>query len=138
MVQTLLMAALEAPETTMYSLPLLPKQTQDLVLTTFNQTEARFPAAMCIHHLFEQQAATRPHAPCLASKARTLSYGEVDAKANQVAHYLLRLPGDHSRPVAVLMDRSPELYVAILGVLKSGRAYVPLVGPTSPLQCSLH
>ena len=124
--QTLLMAALDAPETIMHSLPLLPAASRDLVLTGFNKTAQPFPGGLCMHHLFEQQASANPEAPCLASEAGTLSYAEVEAKANQVAHYLISLGGDPSRPVAVLMDRCPELYIAILGVLKSGRAYVPL------------
>ena len=102
----------------MYSLPLLPAAAQEEVLVAFNQTEVPFLAGVCMHHLFEQQAAARPQAPCLASEAGTLSYAEVDARANQVARYLLSLPGDSGRPVAVLMDRCPELYTAILGVLK--------------------
>ena len=124
--QTLLMAALDAPDTCMYSLPLLPEAAREQVLVTFNQTEVPFLAGVCMHHLFEHQAAARPQAPCLASEAGTLSYAEVDARANQVARYLLSLPGDSERPVAVLMDRCSELYIAILGVLKAGRAYVPL------------
>lgn len=124
--QVLLMAALNAPDTGMYDLPLLPEAARDQVLVAFNRTEVPFPEDICVHDLFEQQAAGQPHAPCLTSKAGTLSYAEVDARANQVAHHLLSLPGDASRPVAVLMDKCHELYIAILGVLKSGRPYVPL------------
>ena len=116
--QTLLMAALDAPGTRMYNLPLFSRAAQDQVLVSFNQTEAPFPADTCMHHLFEQQAAAQPAAPCLATEAGTLSYAQVEARANQVAHYLCSLSGDASRPVAVLMERCQELYIAILGVLK--------------------
>lgn len=124
--QILLMAALDAPDTGMYDLPLLPEAARDQVLVAFNRTEVPFPADMCMHQLFEQQAAAQPRAPCILWKAGFLSYAEVDKRANQVANYLLRLPGDPLCPVAVLMDKCPDLYIAILGVLKSGRPYVPL------------
>ncbi len=79
-----------------------------------------------LHHLYEQSCDARPRATALVCGSEQLSYAELDARANQVARYLVRLgvrPGDR---VGLLYDRSISLYVALLGTLKCGAAFVPL------------
>jgi len=97
-----------------------------LVLDTWNQTERSYPADQGIHELFAAQAMRTPEALALVCGSETLSYRELDRRANQMAHYLRELGVGPEVRVGLCLERSPELLVAILGVLKSGGAYVPL------------
>ncbi len=84
----------------------------------------------CLHHLFEAQASQSPTAPAIDSAndegGAILSYGEVEARSNQLAHYLRDRGVVSGSRVGLLLPRSPELYIAILAILKAGGAYVPL------------
>ncbi|MEO8092367.1 MAG: amino acid adenylation domain-containing protein [bacterium] len=79
-----------------------------------------------IAELFEARAGERPDATALESAAGTMSYGELDRTANRLAHRLRALGVGHETLVGAFMERSPELVVAMLGILKAGAAYVPL------------
>jgi non-ribosomal peptide synthetase-like protein len=80
----------------------------------------------CLHQLFELQADNYPHQPAIVDRLRVLSYGEVESQSNQLAR-LLRSGGvEVGSRVALLLPRSPELYIAILAILKAGAAYIPL------------
>ena len=85
-----------------------------------------YPAAACVHELFEAQAARTPAAVALVFEEQTLTYAELNGRANQLARHLRRLGVGADTPVALCVERSPEMVVAILGVLKAGGAYVPL------------
>ncbi|MBV8201972.1 MAG: AMP-binding protein, partial [Acidobacteria bacterium] len=89
------------------------------------------PAAQRIHELFEWQAARRPRATALAGQDVTLTYGELDARANRLARYLRRLGVGPEVRVALCVSRTPEMVVALLAILKAGGAYVPL-DPSHP------
>jgi non-ribosomal peptide synthetase-like protein len=87
----------------------------------------------CLHQLFEAQADTCPSAPAIddslgvmRERGAILTYGEVEAKSNQLAHYLRRHGVVSGARVGLLIPRSPELYIAILAILKAGAAYIPL------------
>jgi non-ribosomal peptide synthetase-like protein len=80
----------------------------------------------CLHHLFEAQADKFPSAPAIDEGGAILTYGEVEAKSNQIAHYLRRRGVVCGARVGLLIPRSPQLYIAILGILKAGGAYIPL------------
>ncbi|MEO8153227.1 MAG: amino acid adenylation domain-containing protein, partial [Rhizobacter sp.] len=80
----------------------------------------------CLHHLVERQAGERPDAPALVQGGVCLSYGELDARANRLAHHLRRLGVRAETRVALCAHRSPETIVAMLAILKAGGAYVPL------------
>jgi non-ribosomal peptide synthetase-like protein len=80
----------------------------------------------CLHELFEIQADTHAHHPAIIDRSRILSYGEVEARANQLANFLIKQGVICGSRVALLLPRSPELYIAILAILKAGGAYVPL------------
>ena len=79
-----------------------------------------------MQELFEKQAVKTPHAAAVVCEDATLSYAELSARANRVAHYLVGLGVRRETTVAVFLPRTPELLIAILGVLKAGGAYVPL------------
>ena len=80
----------------------------------------------CLHHLFEAQASKSPSAPAIDEGGKILTYGEVESRSNQLAHYLRDRGVVSGARVGLLLPRSPELYIAILAILKAGGAYVPL------------
>ncbi|MEU9131680.1 amino acid adenylation domain-containing protein [Kitasatospora sp. NPDC048540] len=84
-----------------------------------------------VHGLFEEQARRTPGAQAVVCGAEQLTYGELDARANRLAHRLVALGLGPERPAAVALGRGPELLTAVLAVLKAGGAYVPLE-PTGP------
>jgi len=92
----------------------------------WNQTQAPYPSQTLLHTLFEQQVERTPAAIAVSFADTELSYQELNARANQLAHYLRRLGIGPESHVGVLMERSLELVVGLLGILKAGGAYVPL------------
>jgi amino acid adenylation domain-containing protein len=114
-------------------LELLGEAERALVLEEWNRTEAEYPADRCIHELFEAQAARAPGAVAVRFEEESLTYAELNARANRLAHHLRgRGVGPEVR-VAVLMERSLELVVSLLAVLKAGGAYLPL-DPRQPVE----
>jgi amino acid adenylation domain-containing protein len=91
------------------------------------------PAAVRIHELCEWQAARRPEATAVAGQGVTLTYGELEARANRLARSLRRLGVGPEVRVALCVERSPEMVVALLAVLKAGGAYVP-IDPGHPME----
>ncbi len=104
-----------------------------MVVDEWNQTSVPYPASACLHQLFEAQAARTPAAPAIECEGRRLSYAEVNAKANQLAHYLRSSGVRQSDPVAICLGSSPEFLISLLAVLKAGGACVPL-DPAYPRQ----
>jgi len=86
---------------------------------------------LCIHDLVQLQANAAPNAVALLSGDRRVTYGEMNARANQLAHYLRSLGIGPDVPVAICIERSVDLPIAALAVLKAGGAYLPL-DPTYP------
>ncbi len=105
--------------------PALTEGQRNRVLYEWNATQADFPDA-CVHELFEQQVARDPDAIAVVGGGRSLSYRELNERANRVAHYLRRRGVGPDVLVGVCLERTPEMVVALLGVLKAGGAYVPL------------
>ncbi|HEU0077897.1 MAG TPA: condensation domain-containing protein, partial [Longimicrobiaceae bacterium] len=95
------------------------------VLETWNATAADYPPA-CIHQLIAAQAARTPHAPAVSAAHETVTYAELERRANRLAHRLRRLGVAPEVRVGLCLERSVDLVVAVLGVLKAGGAYVPL------------
>lgn len=87
---------------------------------------ADYPTGRCIHHLIEEQAARTPDADAVIFESERLSYAELNARANQLAHHLQRHGIGPDVPVALCVEPSLEMIVGILGILKAGGAYVPL------------
>jgi amino acid adenylation domain-containing protein len=107
-------------------LPLLTDDERRQILFEWNDTRVENQPALCIHELFEQQAAATPHAVAVVHKDEQLTYRELNERANKLAHHLRRLGTGPERLVGVCLERSVDAVVAILGVLKAGGAYLPL------------
>ncbi|HEU4884453.1 MAG TPA: condensation domain-containing protein, partial [Longimicrobium sp.] len=127
---TLLVAIAATPDAPVSTLPLLEDEERAQLLRDLAGPAADYPDVP-LHALFEAQAERTPHAVALTFGDARMTYAELDARANQLAH-LLRARGiGAERTVAVLMERSMEMVVALYGILKAGAAYVP-VDPEYP------
>ena len=128
-----LVEALErAPESSLNELRVLPEIERHQLLVEWNATEHPYRSDACVHELFEEQVARTPDAVALVYEDVQVSYGELNARANRLAHYLRRVGVGPESRVAVCLERSVEMVVSLLAVLKAGGAYVPL-DPTYPL-----
>ncbi|MCF5212363.1 non-ribosomal peptide synthetase, partial [Pseudomonas syringae] len=107
-------------------LPLLSCEQRRQVLESFNDTVAAYPADRLLHQLFEEQVAQQPDALAVVDETASLTYGELNARANRLAHYLIGLGVQPDDRVAICAQRSLEMVVGLLGILKAGGAYVPL------------
>ncbi len=108
------------------SIDLLDASERTLLLKTWNSVEESCPANLCIHHLFEAQVARNPGATALVFEGETLSYRELNAKANRLAHRLITLGVRPDQHVAICVERSPAMIIGLMAILKAGGAYVPL------------
>ncbi|WP_343073363.1 non-ribosomal peptide synthase/polyketide synthase [Pyxidicoccus fallax] len=122
---TLLAEAASAPERRIGELTLLSELERHRALSEWSHTAPATPDA-CAHHLFEEQVHRTPEAPAVSFGERTLTYRELDARANQLAWHLRSLGVGPDVVVGVHLERSTELAVALLGVLKAGGAFLPL------------
>ena len=122
----LLDAVLAAPEAPISRLPLLSAAERRQLLEEWNATRGSFPTERLMHQLFEAQAAARPEAVALACGQETLSYGQLEAAANRLAHRLQALGAGPGVLVGICLGRSFRMVEAMLGVLKAGAAYAPL------------
>jgi amino acid adenylation domain-containing protein/non-ribosomal peptide synthase protein (TIGR01720 family) len=121
------------PEQSLWELPLLSDEEWQQTVREWNDTRCDYGPATVIHELFEAQAQRNAHAIALVYGEQELSYGELNRRANQLAHYLRRHGVGAEVVVGLCLERSLELVVALLGVLKAGGAYVPL-DPKYPRQ----
>jgi len=124
--ETLLKAVIADPRQRISELSLLTDPERRQLLDEWNDTKVIEPEGECLHHLFEAQVISAPHAIALVFEHEQWTYQELNRRANQVAHYLRSLGATSETLVTVMIDRSVDLIVALLGVLKSGGAYVPL------------
>jgi len=129
-VQTALDALLDAleqsPETLINQLPVLPEQERQQLLVGFNDSRVELDLQQTVHGLFEAQVQRTPQAIALQSGEQSLTYVELNARANRLAHRLRELGVGPDTPVAICVERGPELVIGLLGILKAGGAYVPL------------
>jgi amino acid adenylation domain-containing protein/non-ribosomal peptide synthase protein (TIGR01720 family) len=123
---TLLTSVVASPAAPVGELDILGEAERLLLPVRFKETAASDQAHKCIHQLFEKQAITVPDAYAIAYQDRRLTYAELNARANQLAHLLRRHAVEADSRVGVCLERSPELIIALLGILKAGGAYVPL------------
>lgn len=127
-----LLDALEtAPGTLAASIDVMPEEERHKLVIEWNATGAAYPRDKCIHHLIEEQAARTPDAVALIDSGRALTYSQLTAQANRLAHHLRRLGVGPEARVAICAERSPELVIGLLGIMKTGGAYVP-VDPEHP------
>ncbi len=119
------------PEQTIAQLPILSAAERQQLLLEWNQTQTDYPRNACVHQLFEAQVQKTPDAVAVVLADQTLTYQELNQKANQLAHYLQSLGVGSESLVGVCLERSPNLIIALLAILKAGGAYLPL-DPTYP------
>jgi amino acid adenylation domain-containing protein/FkbH-like protein len=109
----------------------LSKRDRQKVLVDWNATKVEYPKNACLHHLFEAQVKRTPNAVAVVFEDQQITYRELNHRANQLARYLKSLGVKTESFVAICMERSLEMVVAIYGTMKAGAAYVP-IDPTYP------
>ena len=124
--QTLLESIVANPEQRLADLPFLTAGERQQMLVAWNATQAEYPQEGYIHELVEAQVERTPEAVAVLFEHRQLTYRELNARANQLAHYLQKQGVGPEVRVGVCMERSLEMVVGLLGVLKAGGTYVPL------------
>jgi len=129
----LLEAIAEAPQKPLDQLRLMPDSERQQLLVEWNATARAYPQDKCIHQLFEEQVKRTPEAIALQHVDLCLSYEEINAQANRLAHHLRSLGVGSDALVGLCTERSAEMIIALLGILKAGGAYVPL-DPLLPLE----
>nr|VFJ65653.1 MAG: amino acid adenylation domain-containing protein [Candidatus Kentron sp. FW] len=122
----LLEGIVEEPETEISRLPLLTKMERQRILEEWNDTQTPYPTDKCVHELFEEQVTRDPDAVAVVFEDEKVSYGELNARANRLAHRLRALGVGPEVLVGLLNERSVEMIIGLLGILKAGGAYVPL------------
>jgi amino acid adenylation domain-containing protein len=123
--EALLEASVASPDLPLAELPLMRAAERHQLEVEWNDTAAALQP-MTIHRLFEEQVERAPQAVAVSCAAESLTYGELDRRANRLANYLRRLGVGLESRVGLMMDRSPNLVTALLAILKAGGAYVPL------------
>jgi amino acid adenylation domain-containing protein/FkbH-like protein/non-ribosomal peptide synthase protein (TIGR01720 family) len=115
-----------SPDTSLASLSMMAEAEVQQMLTFMNTAEASFENLECLHKWFQRNAESTPDAPALTFESQTLSYAELNRRANRVAHQLIGCGVGPDVLVGICVDRSLNLVIAILGVLKAGGAYLPI------------
>jgi amino acid adenylation domain-containing protein len=131
--QTLLESVANNPEAVISRLEILSDRHRQQLLIEFNNTKTTYPNDKCIHHLFQEQVERTPDNIAVISGKEQLTYGSLNARANQLAYYLQRLGVGPDVLVGICVERSPLMMVAVLAILKAGGAYVPIEA-TYPLE----
>ncbi|MBE9065558.1 amino acid adenylation domain-containing protein [Leptolyngbya cf. ectocarpi LEGE 11479] len=124
--QVMLAAIAANPHQSLGEIPLLTAAERHQLLVQWNDTTFDIPQDKCIHQLFEAQARKTPSAIAVAFEDEQLSYGQLEARANQLAHRLRELGVEPEVLVGLCVERSIHLVVGMLGILKAGGVYVPL------------
>ena len=124
--QTLLEGIIADPDQPISTLPLLTGAERHQLLVEWNSTRVNFPEACCLHKLFEVQVDRTPDAVAVVFENQWLTYGQLNTRANQLAHYLKQRGVGPDKIVGICLERSLEMVVGLLGILKAGGAYVPL------------
>jgi amino acid adenylation domain-containing protein/FkbM family methyltransferase len=124
--QTLLRAALENSEQTVSQLPLLTAAERHQILVEWNDTRRDLPQDRLLHQFIEEQTGLTPDAVALIRGEESVTYRDLNARANQLANHLLKRGAGPELLVGIYSERTVNMLVGILGILKSGSAYVPL------------
>ncbi|WP_460410801.1 MULTISPECIES: amino acid adenylation domain-containing protein [unclassified Pseudomonas] len=130
--ESLLAALQTSADVPLQTLRILPASEREHLLYGVNSPLAQFPETLLIHQQFETHAQAQPEATALMFDGQTLSYGELNRRANQVAHHLLALNIRPDDRVAICVERGAPMIIGLLGVLKAGAGYVP-IDPAYPL-----
>jgi amino acid adenylation domain-containing protein len=124
--RTLLEGIVVDPNQSIATLPIMTEPERHQILFEWNDTVADYPKDKCIHELFEEQVERTPDAIALEYQNKRITYREVNRKANQLAHYLISLGIGPEKLVGICVERSIEMVVGLMGILKASAAYVPL------------
>lgn len=124
--QRLLDQAMQFPNTPIDYISLLDDQEHRQVVFDWNDTEIEYEKDFCIHRLIEEQVQRTPESIAVVSAGEQRTYRQINARANQLAHFLIKKGVKPDQPVALSIDRSFDMIVGLLAVLKSGAAYLPL------------
>jgi len=124
--QVLLEGIVTNPEQRLSKLPLLTANEQHQLLVEWNNNQIDYPQHLCIHQLFEAQVEKTPDAVAVVFESVYLTYQEINQRANQLAHYLQKSGVKSEVLVGICVERSIEMIVGILGILKAGGVYIPL------------
>jgi len=130
--QVLLEGIIKQPEQPIFQLPLLTESEKQQLLA-YNQTKSDYPQNHTIVDLFQNQVEQRPNNIALVFEGEQLTYKQLNTRANQLAHYLLSLGIKTENLIGICVERSLEMVIGVLGILKAGAAYVPL-DPDYPLE----
>ncbi|MCC5666134.1 amino acid adenylation domain-containing protein [Nostoc sp. CHAB 5784] len=131
--ETLLENIVVNPEQHLRELSLLTASEQEQLLFKFNQTRADYPQDASLHQLFEQQVELTPDSLALISESEELTYRQLNHRINQLAHYLQKQGVAKEALVALCLERSIDMVVGIIAILKTGGAYIPL-DPSYPVE----
>jgi amino acid adenylation domain-containing protein len=124
--QHLLEAIVTDPDASVADLPIMNRNEKQRLLIELNKTKREYPRDKCLHRLFEEQVEKQPDAIAAIFDREQLTYNELNQRANRVAHYLRKRGVTTETMVGICVERSLEMIVGILGILKAGAAYVPL------------
>jgi len=124
--RTMAVAVAEKPDLTVGDVPLLTAAERRQLVEEWNETPWEYPGDKCLHELFEEQVTRRGNAVALIFGDNSLTYAELNARANQLGHYLKRQGIGPGQRVGLCVERSLAMMVGLLGIQKSGAAYVPL------------
>ncbi|HZI03300.1 MAG TPA: amino acid adenylation domain-containing protein, partial [Archangium sp.] len=130
---TLLEGAIARPDQPIASLPLMDEAERQRVLVEWNDSHVDFPRGVPAHQLFEAQVARAPDAPAVSTGDATLTYRQLEERANQLARHLRSLGVGPETRVGLCVERSPDFVTGMLAVLKAGGAWVPL-DPSYPAE----
>ena len=124
--KTLLRGGIANSEQRLSELPLMSSRERRRLVGSWNRTAAEYPRDLCIHQAFEQQVARTPDAIALVYEGMRWTYRQINDEANRLAHWLVKKEIGPGSLVGIFLERSAEVVIALLGVLKAGAAYVPL------------
>jgi natural product biosynthesis luciferase-like monooxygenase protein len=126
LLRAILVAIADQPEVKLGDLPRLPSQDVGSIFRIWNNTERPLPGPHCVHEAFEAQVDRTPDKVALVDGSRSLTYRELDRRANHVAQALIANGAKPDQMVGIYVERSAEMMIGLLGVLKAGAAYVPM------------
>ncbi|MEH2041206.1 non-ribosomal peptide synthetase [Nostoc sp.] len=124
--QTLLEGIVNNPEQRLADLPLLTPKEEQQILVEWNDTQQEYPQETCLHQLFVAQVQRTPDAIAVEFAGEKLSFDELNQRANQLAHHLQQLGVQPEVRVGICVERSLDLVIGLLGILKAGGSYLPL------------
>ena len=131
--KSILEAIARDPQQSLSEIDILTNQERRQLLQEWNETTRAFSEDLCVHRLFEKQAAKTPDTTALVFNEASLTYSDLDQRANQLAHYLQTQGVGPDVLVGLCVERSAEMAVAMLAILKAGGAYLPL-DPEFPVE----